>query len=331
MGEPAEGDTASMRAHPDAPAPMMALPTGMARHTFRAMGTTIELLLPIEHEEQGIAAAQALFAEWEGHLSRFLPESELSLLNQRAGEPVEVGEVLYRVLETALSAANATDGLYDPTLLRQMLWVGYDRTFDELPATLPAVTSRIAPGGGWRGIRLDAERRRVTLPRGVGLDFGGIAKGMAVDAAIDRLGEMGIASAVVNAGGDLAVLGLPAGQEHWPIAVPGKDVSWSIPLCQGALATSGIARRHWRQGTDERHHLLDPRTGEPVHTGLWSVTVAAGRCQQAEVAAKAAFILGAERGAEWLGAQGLAGLLVGEDGSWRAAGAWPVELMRVVE
>jgi FAD:protein FMN transferase len=303
------------------------LPAGMARAQFRAMGTTISLLLPEARCQEGTQIVQDLFALWEQALSRFLPESELSRLNAMSGKPVVVSDLLYSVLKTALDAAQVTQGVYDPTLLRQMVQIGYDRTFDELPSVQPAPTITISPGGGWRQIQLDEEEQCVTLPRGIGLDFGGIAKGMAVDAALNNLQEAGIDTALVNAGGDLAVLGLPTATEQWQLAVPGKQQSWNIPLRRGAMATSGVARRHWQQGGQSRHHLLDPGTGISSQSGLWSVTVVAARCEQAEVGAKVAFILGRKRGADFLRTHSLAGLLVSEDGTWEAVSPWPVHLM----
>ncbi len=307
----------------------MSLPRGTGRERFPAMGTTVEVLLPAPRLRAGVDVVRALFAEWEACLSRFLPESELSELNRRAGAPVVVSPLLLGVLRTALEAAHASDGLYDPTLLRQIVVAGYDRSFDLLPTALPASLGRPEPGGGWRSVRVDAATRTVTLPAGVGVDFGGIAKGMAVDAALERLRALGIGAALVNAGGDLAVLGLPPDLDAWPIAAPGRDEAWTIPLARGAMATSGIARRRWRQGARERHHLLDPRTGDSAWTDLWSVTVVADRCAQAEVAAKVAFILGRAEGARWLRARQLAGLLVAQDGEWTATGAWPLAAMEV--
>jgi thiamine biosynthesis lipoprotein len=194
-----------------------------------------------------------------------------------------------------------------------------------MPLRVPGKFALVWPGGGWRGIVLDPERRHITLPRGVGLDLGGIAKGMAVDAALEHLQTLGIDTALVNAGGDLAVRGLPPGgeAESWPIRVPLRDGIWTIALRHGALATSGVARRRWRQGDEERHHLLDPRSGLSTHNGVWSVSVAANRCVQAEVAAKVACILGPAEGAAFLTAQGLSGVLVQESGEWHTAGSWP--------
>ena len=309
----------------------MSLPDNMSYAEFRAMGTTVSLLLPNADFGTGVEATQDLFAEWEQTLSRFLPESELSQLNRQAGTPVDVSPLLFRVLYAAYRAAQETEGLFDPTLLTQLVEIGYDRSFDELPAVIPTREQSPRSGGDWREIRLDHRRRRVTLPAGISVEVGGIAKGMAVDAALAQLRVLGVQTALVNAGGDLAVMGMPAEQEHWPLSVAGKDTSWTIPFQYGALATSGVDRRHWQQGTRIRHHIIDPRSGESAQSGLWSVTVAAENCQRAEVAAKAAFLLGAEQGCAFLDDSGLAGLLVRVDGSWTSAGSWPIALMKTLE
>jgi FAD:protein FMN transferase len=302
----------------------------MRLEEFRAMGTTISLLLPDFQAGLGIQIVRKLFAEWEQTLSRFSPDSELSQLNQHAGTPTAVSDLLYHVLATALTAAQATQGVYDPAMLDQLVQLGYDRTFDDLPAVRSAFLFPGEPGGGWRGIRVNPLSRYVTLPVGIKLDFGGIAKGMAVDAALERLRLSGVSPALVNAGGDLAVLGFPPDAEHWRLAVPGREGSWTIPLHHGAVATSGIAHRQWWQGNTLRHHLLDPRTGLSAQSDLWSVTVVADRCEQAEVAAKVAFILGSRQGADFLQRHRIAGLLVHENGAWATVEPWPVHLMEEV-
>ncbi|MEO8973357.1 MAG: FAD:protein FMN transferase [Ktedonobacteraceae bacterium] len=292
------------------------------------MGTTISLLLPESQAAQGLQIVQTLFAEWEQTLSRFLPESELSRLNQQPGSAVVVSDLLYKVLTTALDAAQATQGLYDPALLEQLVRLGYDRTFDELPFVCYTPLYPGEPGGGWRGIRVNQTRHSVTLPAGIKLDFGGIAKGMAVDAALERLSQNRINTALVNAGGDLAVLGLPPVVEHWPIAVPGREQHWTIPLLRGAIATSGIAHRQWWQGDKLQHHLIDPRTGQSAQSDLWSVTVVTDRCEQAEVAAKVAYILSSKQGAKFLQQHTIGGLLVHTEGTWETVGPWPIQLMK---
>jgi thiamine biosynthesis lipoprotein len=170
----------------------------------------------------------------------------------------------------------------------------------------------------------------VTLPPGVALDFGGIAKGMAVDAAVEALVALGVEQAAVEAGGDLRVHGLPSGQPCWGVAVQLKQGHEIVSLYRGALATSTVGRRRWKQGETIRHHLLDPRSGEPATSTLWSVSVVAARCAQADVAAKVTLLLGPRDGAHFLQRHHLAGLLVTEDGEVQRVGPWVKELTESV-
>jgi thiamine biosynthesis lipoprotein len=314
---------------PVSPDTIYASPEGMCTQRFRAMGTTVTLIVPVAQSEQGMAIVQALFQYWESTLSRFLPASELAYVNSHAGETIAVSELFFTVLSHALDASRQTSGIYDPTMLRQLVQLGYDRSFDSMAARVDdaSVDGPDDKQLPWQSVGLDAERRLVSLPIGVALDFGGIAKGMAVDAALNALREAGIENALVNAGGDLALSGLPVGQQEWVVAVSGKDEQWNIPLRRGAMATSGIARRHWMQGEHVRHHLLDPRTALPAENDLWSVTVMAGSCEQAEIAAKVAFVLGSEEGKETIREQRLAGLLVFQDGGWEPVYPWPMQFM----
>ena len=302
--------------------PEAAAPAGMARASFPAMGTEVTVLARAGRVGEAAGRARRLFEDWERRLSRFRPDSELAQLNAHAGRPVPVGALLYRVLETALAAARATGGVYDPTMAHQLERLGYDRSFEQLPASSPR-REAAGPGGGWRTVGMDPAARLVTLPPRVGVDLGGIAKGMAVDAATERLRDAGLGPVMVNAGGDLRVHGRLPGGGDWSIAIDGRRGRLRVPLAAGALATSGVARRRWSQAGEPRHHLLDPRTGGPAWTGLWSVTAVAGSCAEAEVAAKVAFVLGRAAGAEFLGGRGLAGLFAGEGGEWWPAGAWP--------
>ena len=95
------------------------------------------------------------------------------------------------------------------------------------------------PGGGWREVRMDPAARLVTLPSGVGVDLGGIAKGMAVDAAVERLSAAGLGPVMVNAGGDLRVQGRPPGGGDWWIEIDGP---------RGRLRVRGAARGRGRAG-----------------------------------------------------------------------------------
>jgi thiamine biosynthesis lipoprotein len=226
------------------------------------------------------------------------------------------------VVAAAVDAARATGGLVDPLLNGRMVELGYDRTFDELGSEKRGGASpRPWHAGEWRAITLDPRRRTVRLPAGSGLDLGGIAKGMAVDAAMALLVGSGIAYGAVNAGGDLAVHGLPPGQDAWPIAIEGGDERM-VTLRSGALATSSTLRRRWSVGGRERHHLLDPRTGFPAATGLTQASVASSTCRQSEAAAKAAILLGPVAAVDFLERHRLSALLVTTGGQELRIGPW---------
>lgn len=303
--------------------PELAVPLGSVSHRFRAMGSDVHLLVPDGVAGEAAGAVEHLFATWEAVLSRFRPESELSRLNARAGVPVGVGPILLAAVEASLEAARATGGLFDPTLGHELVRLGYDRSFEEI-GTRPAAAGRRPRGGGaWRAMVVDRSAGVVTVPPGCALDLGGIAKGMAVDASLELLGSLGIETALVSAGGDLAVRGLPPGRRAWDVLVGGDPSGPVVPLVRGALATSGTTRRRWRQGDVARHHLVDPATGEPSLSELREVTVAAGTCRIAEVGATAAFVAGPRVGPELLDRLGLAGLLVTGDGGQIRVGRWP--------
>ena len=324
VARPTPGTQAPARgADPVPGSPELATPPGLTRHEFRAMGTTVTVIVP-EPARRAVEAVVSLFSAWESVLSRFRPESELSRLNAAAGREVPVSPLLLSVAETAIRAARATDGLFDPTLLGAMIAAGYDRTFEALPRVGPADAGRDpATTGGWRTLRVDVVRGTVTLPAGVGIDVGGIAKGMAVDAAIDLLAAADASPCAVDAGGDLAVRGLPAQRLSWPVSLELPDGGARVlEIAAGALATSGIGRRNWVRGAELRHHLIDPRTGRPAGGDGWSATVAAPTVAQAEVAAKVVFMLGPAAGARFLLERGLTGLYVRRDGRQLELGTW---------
>jgi thiamine biosynthesis lipoprotein len=215
-----------------------------------------------------------------------------------------VSEEFASMLSLALGAARATGGLVTPAAGAALSACGYDRDFAELPpdggvAVGPVRVPHISSVG--------LADRLLSLSRPVTLDLNGVVKGKTVDDALALLGR-----GFVSAGGDVAtnvpvVVGLPGGE--------------TIRLYDGGLATSSTAKRAWLRAGERQHHLIDPATGLPARTPWRDVTVAAATCVQADVAAKAALLLG-PAGPSWLDRRGLAGRFVGEDGIVRVNEAW---------
>ena len=158
---------------------------------------------------------------------------------------------------------------------------------------------------------------RISLGDGVRLDLGGIGKGYAVDRAVELLAPFG--PCLVNAGGDLAVSGIPAAGA-WSVALETPTGSLNLGLTEGALATSGRDRRRWVAGGEEQHHLIDPATGRPAVSDLVRVSAVAPTAVEAEVAAKTLFLVGEHQAAAEADARGIPALLVTADGRTRKAG-----------
>lgn len=303
-------------------------------HHFRAMNTGVGVWLWSTARDRAAAVRHALlraeefFACVEDELSRFHRDSSLSRLNDAAGAGWQaVSPLLWTVLTTAVDAAEDSGGIYDPTLLRALEAIGYDRTFEAVDAggtitTVPAVSSF----GSWRRVRFDNATRCVSLPADLAVDLGGIGKGWTVDRVALSLASLG--PVLVDAGGDLRVIGTVDG-ESWPVAVqdpfePASDRG-VVRLRDGALATSSIGGRRWRRGDRVYHHVLDPRTGMPAESDLYTVTVRAPSASMGDVASKVALVLGSGPGATYLVNRGLSGLLTTIEGREVAVGAFRLE------
>jgi thiamine biosynthesis lipoprotein len=148
---------------------------------------------------------------------------------------------------------------------------------------------------------LDESDHTILLPPGMALDLGGIAKGWIAEQAANLLSAYATACAV-DAGGDMYLVGLPSGMEQWPVAVDDplqpEKILTTLNVDPGAIATSTITKRVWQQAGKNRHHIIDPRTGEPAVSDWISVTVIAPHAYEAEVFAKALLIAGPQEAEE---------------------------------
>jgi len=223
-------------------------------------------------------------------------DSDLSKLNATAAQqPVVVSPDLFLVISNALQIARETDGAFDPTVapltkLWGFLWKDHRLPTDsELVSVLPQVNYKL--------VALDPQHRAVHFKtNGVSLDLNAIAKGYAVDCAINKLRSLGISNAMVRAGGDLRVIGAPPGQSAWPIEIedPIKRAKRrTLKLRDAALSTSGSYENYFVANGKRYSHILNPRTGQPVE-GIASCSVIAPTCMESDAWATALFVLGPE-------------------------------------
>jgi thiamine biosynthesis lipoprotein len=261
--------------------------------------------------------------------SRFRDDSELSRFQAGHGRREGiVSPLLAQALATALRAAELSDGAVDPTVGEAVRSAGYSIDFDALPADGAPISLTVSPVPGWRRLRLFPATRRVEIDAGVEIDLGATAKALAADlAAAAALVAMHGGGVLVSLGGDISVAGDPP-QEGWHIQIAENSRAAITPdgetiaIRSGGVATSSTTVRRWRRGGVELHHIIDPATGLPA-TGPWrTVSVVAGSCVDANIAATAAIVRGAGAAA-WLDGAGLPARLVDRSGAMIRVGGWP--------
>jgi len=270
--------------------------------------------------DAGQLARRTLLA-WHGRFSRFIPGSELSLLNADPRTVVPVGALMARFAQTVRTAGSLSRGLVDATLLDEIESAGYVR---DLHAALPlAIALELAPARrpararafpGWQQLEVDLAACTVTRAPGVRLDSGGLVKGLFADILAARL--VSHPRYAINCAGDLALGGSEAALRPVKVESPfdGRTLH-TFNLREGGVATSGIGRRSWldRSGRPA-HHLLDPASGRPAFTGIVQVTAIAPGALSAEIHAKAALLSGPSSAQGWLPH---GGVIVYDDGSHR--------------
>jgi thiamine biosynthesis lipoprotein len=247
------------------------------------MGTVAEFAV-VASRRDGHAAIDGAFAELsrvDACMSRFRPDSEIGRLN--AGRRATLSTPTRQVLETALVWAHGTDGAFDPCVGQAV------RLWDVTHRTAPPAAEesrRFADRRLYRSLELSGAQARLRNPLAA-VDLGGIAKGYAVDRAVEALRRRGIRAGLVNVGGDLYALGRSEDGDRWRIGIRG--LATTIEVEDAAVATSGDYERGFEHQGRRYHHLLDPRTGAPHRSRRNSLTVRAASCMAADAAATALF------------------------------------------
>jgi len=290
------------------------------KETRLVLGTVVEIT--IGHPDRDLArmASKEAFDEIErvdALLSNHNPQSEIAGLNASgAAEATAVSEEVFALLERAEGIRVASAGAFDVTVGPLVeLWA-----FDQggrVPEDA-AIASSLASVGGTR-LELDEKAGTVRfLAEGMKIDLGAIGKGYAVDRAAAILESAGIESAIIDAGGDIRLLGSRPGKDFWRIRVKHpRKVSRplvDLDLAETAIVTSGDYERFFMVGETRYHHILDPRTGMPARL-CQSVTVVAPDTAGADAYATAAFVLGPEEGLRYLRSlPGVEGIIVDAKG-----------------
>jgi FAD:protein FMN transferase len=273
----------------------------MKYHEFTAMNTSI--LFAAEGDahwvEQGFREAEEKIHALECRFTRFSETSELAVLNQSAGIWFPASPEMFELVSLAYAGYQDTGGLFNPGILAALESVGYTRSMENIRGRVVPPASFISNFTGaaahFHQVRFNKEMQEIYLPLGLRIDLGGIAKGWIAEQAASVIARYSH-TCLVDAGGDLFMIGLPSQEKSWRVALEDPyDASRSLVVLTvgpGAVTTSTITKRYWRQNGKERHHLIDPRTSLPAQPAWVSVTAMTRHSAQAEVLAKALLIGG---------------------------------------
>jgi len=258
------------------------------------MGSPCEVLTdggdkPLADRVSSVVATEA----WriEDKFSRYLDGNVIHRINTAQGEPVEVDAETGNLLDFAATLFDISGGRFDITSgVLRAVWT-FDGS-DNIPAQAD-IDNTLGRVGWQRATWADS---RLTLQPGMEVDLGGIGKEYAVDRCTTLARSAANVPAMINFGGDLAVTSPPVTRDTWKVGIEGPTVDSAeklVDLRQGALATSGDARRFLMRDGVRYSHILDPRTGWPVPDAPASITVAADTCTQAGMMSTLAMLRGA--------------------------------------
>jgi len=264
------------------------------KQTEMIMGTLVEITV-IPGNEKAIREAFEALRKVDALMSTYKEDSEISILN-REGR-AQVSEETLEVIEDAIKFSNLTDGAFDITC-RPLINLWKRAKKEEKVPTEEEIEEAISLVD-YQRIILEANQIRLEK-KGMQIDLGGIAKGYAVDKAIEALKKNGVKRALVNAGGDLYALGTDRQGEKWQIGVqdPREEnkIIDIIKVKDKAVATSGDYRRYFSLEGKRFSHIVNPKTGLTVQDVPMSVTIIGPDATTTDALSTGVFVLGPEEG-----------------------------------
>jgi len=277
--------------------PYLEAQTSSAQRTMILMDTVVDVRVDGRNSEELIEEVFAVMENLEGMLSRFIDGSDVANINERAGQWVKASPITLEVIELGLELGERTGGVFDITVGAVLdLWgFGSGRyhvpSEEEIASALDTVD--------YTKVEVDRSQSMVRIPEGTVLDLGGIAKGYIIDAGTQVLRDANVERSIVNAGGDISVIGRRPDSLPWRVGVQNPEkpsqIRWILPLDDESVVTSGDYQRYFTHDGVRYHHIIDPRTGLPARE-LTSVTIVGKDAATCDALSTAVFVLGWKEG-----------------------------------
>lgn len=263
--------------------------------TFFAMDTMMDFTI---YGESGlINQSESLIASLESLVSVTDADSELYAINQTGSGMLT--EEASSLMKQALEICRRTDGALDLSIYPIVRAWGFTTGSYQVPDE--AEIQALLPLVDYRKIQYDAATGTVTLPEGMEIDLGSVAKGYAGQLAAQMLREHGVQSALLNLGGNVQTVGTKPDGSPWQIGIKdpqGEDAMMVLSVEDQAVVTSGGYERYFEQDGQTYWHIMDPSTGHPADSGLISVTIVGDEGVVCDGLSTALFVMGLEKAAD---------------------------------
>jgi thiamine biosynthesis lipoprotein len=258
------------------------------------MGTRISVEL--WHGETAVAneCSEKVFTEMrriEALMSSYKDDSELTYINNNAAiRAVEISDEMMHLIRKSIHFSEISQGAFDITYAS----IGYAYDYRKRQQPDDASISEKLPAIDYHHIMISGNKVQFDNAA-VRINLGGIAKGYAVDRAVDIVSQCGITKAMVSAGGDSRILGDREGHP-WVIGIQHprdpEGIALRLPLSESAISTSGDYERFFIENGNRVHHIINPSTGRSA-TASWSATVIGPNALATDALSTSIFILGA--------------------------------------
>ncbi len=261
------------------------------------MGTRISVELWHQSESKAMQCSDKIFAEMhrlDTMMSPYQPGSEISFINNNASiATIEISDEMARIIDRSLHFSTISEGAFDITFAS----IGYRYDYRKQVKPSDQLIETSLQSVDYRHINLNNNQLRFN-DAGVRIDLGGIAKGYAVDRAIEIAKRCGIVEAMISAGGDSKIMGKKQGKP-WIIGIqhPRKknELALRLPLSDTAISTSGDYQRFFIRDGQRIHHIINPSTGRSA-ISTWSATVTGPDAITTDALSTTIFVLGAKKG-----------------------------------
>jgi thiamine biosynthesis lipoprotein len=262
-----------------------------------AMDTYMEITAYGRNGENAVEAATAEIERLDSLLSTGSDTSEVTMLNKNAGGTLS-NDTRY-LLKRSLEIYDSTDGVFDITIYPIMKAWGFASGDFKVPDqdTLSNLVNKVDSSK----LVYNDKTNTLTMPEGVEIDFGGIAKGYTSNQIVSIMREYGIKSAKINLGGNVQTLGAKTDGSKWRIAIRTPDDSLGVEylgvvdISDQAVITSGGYERYFEQDGISYHHIIDTSTGYPANTGIISATIISQDATMADALSTAIYCMGLDK------------------------------------